>query len=63
MTALIDYTLTHGWQDAQLEDLEQVLVSRSEKALEDALLVLGERHCPPVEYCEMVALLLRWYRD
>lgn len=62
MKALIDYALTHGWDDDDLAALEQALAQRTEASLEDGLVVLGERHCPPVEYCELVGLLLEWYR-
>ena len=39
--------------DHALEGLEQAL----DTGLEEALAVVGERECPAVEYCEMVALL------
>ena len=61
-TALIDYALTHGWNDDDLTALEQTLATATEDALEESLALFGERHCPPVEYCELVALLLEWYR-
>ena len=56
--ALLDYALAYGWDDDALEDLEQALNT----GLEEALAVLGERNCSAVEYCELVALLLEWYR-
>ena len=55
---LVDYALAHGWDDDALKDLHKALNT----GLEEALTVLGERHCPAIEYCEMVALLLEWYR-
>lgn len=61
MTALIDYALAHGWDDDDLAALEQALAKPTEEALEEALVLFGERHCPPVEYCELVAELLEWY--
>ena len=61
-TALIDYVLAHGWDDDDLDELEQALASPTEKSLEEALALLGERHCPALEYCELVELLLGWFR-
>lgn len=56
--ALLDYALAHGWDDGSLQDLEQAF----DTGLEETLAAVGERHCPAVEYCEMVALLLEWHR-
>ena len=56
--ALVDYALAHGWDDGALDDLDEAL----DKGLEEVLAVLGERHCPAVEYCELVALLLESHR-
>ena len=56
--AIIEYALAHGWDDNAMEDLEQAL----DTGLEETLVVFGERHCPPVEYCGLVALLLEWHR-
>ena len=56
--AIFDHVLSHGWDDDDLEDLERAL----DTGLEEALAIPGEQHCPAVEYCEMVALLLEWRR-
>ncbi len=61
-TVLIDYALAHGWDDDDLVALERALASRSEDALEEALALFVERHCPALEYCELVELLLGWFR-
>ena len=61
-TVLIDHALAHGWDDDDVAALEQALASPSEKSLEEVLALLGERHCPALEYCELVELLLGWYR-
>ena len=60
-TALIDYALAHGWDDVDLVALERALAEPTDKALEEALALFGERHCPDLEYCELVELLLGWY--
>jgi hypothetical protein len=60
--ALIDYTLAHGWNDDDVAALEQVLTKPTDEALEEALALFGERQCPPLEYCELVVLLLEWRR-
>ena len=60
---LIDYVLAHGWDDDDLKALEQALAKPTDEALEEALALFGERRCPPLEYCELVAMLLKWYRD
>ena len=59
---LIDFALTRGWDDDDLAALEQALAKPTESALEEALALFGERHCPELEYCELVALLLEWCR-
>ena len=61
-TALIDYVLAHGWDDDDLDELEQALASPTEKSLEEALALHRERHCPAPDYCELVELLLGWFR-
>ena len=61
-TALIDYALAHGCDGDDLAGLEQALALLTEEALGEALALLGGRHCPPVEYCELAARLQDWYR-
>ena len=50
-TVLIDYVLAHGRDDDDLDELEQALASPTEKSLEEALALLGERHCPHLHRC------------
>lgn len=62
-TALIDYALTHGWDDRDLAALEQALTQPKEEALEEVIALFGERYCAAEVYCDLVELLFSWYRE
>lgn len=56
-TALIDFALAHGWDDEDVGALEKALSERTEDGIEEAWRFFGERRCPPLEYCQLAAML------
>lgn len=62
-TALIDYVLAHSRDDEDVSALETVLSIKTDNALEKALALVGKRHCPPLEQCELATLPLDCHRD